>query len=224
MGNRAGAPMGKKMKHLKKIRRKLLAAALERAAFEGWNAQLLEHAEKDAGLDPGSAALACPKGVVDLLDFWSREADEVTAKALDALDLASMRIRDRVRAGVLARLDAIGLQNREAARRAAVRLALPDAAPRASTMLWRSADTIWRGIGDTSTDGNFYSKRAILSGVLGSTMAVWFEGDEEEKTHAFLDRRIENVMAFEKTKAKVRKFGERLPDPLGVLARVRFGR
>ena len=216
--------MPKTTKHLKKIRRKLLAAALERAPFEGWSAATLTHAEKDAGLDPGSAELACPKGVVDLIDFWAREADKATRKALGELDLDQMRIRDKVRAGVLARIEAIGVEHREAARRAALRLALPDAAPRASRMLWRASDTIWRGIGDTSTDGNFYSKRAILSGVLGSTLAVWFEDEAEDKTRAFLDRRVENVMAFEKAKAQARKFGEGLPDPLGLLARVRFGR
>jgi ubiquinone biosynthesis protein COQ9 len=205
------------------LRRRLLAAALARAGQEGWTARTLAKAEADAGLTTGTAGLACPAGVVDLIDFWGLECDRAAAAALGALDLQILRIRERVRTGVLARLEAIGAGHREAARRAMARLALPDAAPRGAAILWRAADTIWRGIGDTSTDANHYSKRAILSGVFASTFAVWLVGDDAA-TEAFLDRRIENVMAFEKAKARARKLREGLPDPLGVLARMRHGR
>jgi ubiquinone biosynthesis protein COQ9 len=209
--------------HLDILRRRLLGAALARAGAEGWTAATLSRAEADAGLPEGTGVLACPQGVVDLLDFWALECDRAALASVGALDLASLKIRQRVRAGVLARLTAIGAENREAARRAAARLALPDAGGRGARVLWRAADTIWRAIGDRSTDGNHYSKRAILSGVFASTFAVWLDGDDEA-TEAFLDRRIENVMAFEKAKARARKLHEGLPDPLGMLSRLRFGR
>ena len=75
----------------------------------------------------------------------------------------------------------------------------------AARLLWRTADHIWRALGDTSTDENFYSKRAILSGVLASTYARWFSDDSPDNaaTWAFLDARIENVMQFEKAKAQL---------------------
>jgi ubiquinone biosynthesis protein COQ9 len=215
--------MNNEFSHLDALRGRLLAAALPRAGFEGWTDAMLAKAEADAGLPPGTRSLACPAGVVDLLDFWGRECDSGAAGSLAGLDLPGLKIRQRVRAGVLARLDAIGSANREAARRAAARLALPDVAARGARILWRAADCIWRAIGDTSTDGNHYSKRAILSGVFASTFTVWLDGDRAA-TEAFLDRRIENVMAFEKLKARARKARATLPDPLGALARLRFGR
>ncbi len=216
--------MDPSFEHLDQLRRRLLGAGLARAAHEGWTSAMLARAEADAGLPGGTAELVCPKGVVDLLDFWALTADEATTEALAGLDLEALKIRARVRTGVLARLQALGPENREAARRAFARLALPDAASRGAAMLWRAADTIWRGIGDRSTDANFYSKRAILSGVIASTFTVWLEGGEPGEAEAFLDRRIENVMQFEKTKAKVRDATAKWPDPMGVLARMRFGR
>jgi ubiquinone biosynthesis protein COQ9 len=217
--------MAEDMAHLDALRTRLLDAALVHAPFDGWTAATLAKAETDAGLPQGTAELACPKGVIDLLDFWGLRCDETAAAALARLDLPTLKIRERVRAGVLARLDAIGAGHREAARRGAARLALPDAGLRGTQILWRAADTIWRAIGDRSTDGNYYSKRAILCGVIASTFAVWAEhGDEQGFVEAFLDRRIENVMAFEKMKAEMRRLQEGLPDPLAALARMRFGR
>lgn len=209
--------------HLDELRRRLLGGALELAAEAGWTGATLRRAEAAAGLPEGTAELVCPAGVVDLIDFWALECDCAAEVTLAGIDLAGLKIRERVRAGVLARLDAVGAEHRAAARRAAARLALPDGALRSSRILWRASDTIWRAIGDQSNDANYYSKRAILSGVIGTTFAVWLEGDDAE-TAAFLDRRIENVMAFEKAKARARKLGAGLPDPLGALARLRYGR
>jgi len=216
--------MHNSLPHLDALRRQILTSALDRAAFDGWNAATLLAAQRDAELPDGTVELVCPAGVVDLLDFWGLECDRATETTLAGTDLAALRIRERVRAGVLARIDAIGDANREAARRAVARLAAPDAVSRGARITWRAADTIWRALGDPSTDFNFYSKRAILSGVIASTMGVWLEGEEPEKTESFLDRRIDNIMQFEKVKARVRGLSEKLPDPIGLLARLRYGR
>ena len=86
---------------------------------------------------------------------------------------------------------------------------MPPYAPTGARLIWRTADRIWRGLGDQSTDYNYYTKRATLSGVWSSTFARWL-GDESEgfqRTHDFLDDRIENVMEIEKAKAKWRELG-----------------
>ncbi len=207
--------------HLDRIRRRLLDAALGDAAFDGWTARTLARAEAAADLEPGSADLACPGGVADLLDFWGLEADRAVETALADADLAGLKIRELVALGVRARVEAIGADRKEAARRALARLALPDLAPRGARILWRAADTIWRGIGDTSTDGAFYTKRAILSGVLANVVAAWL-ADDADAAWAVLDRRIGAVMQFEKTKARVRDWTAKLPDPAEILAGLRY--
>ncbi|MAK64911.1 MAG: COQ9 family protein [Maricaulis sp.] len=214
----------KSRSHKYTTREALLQPMLAHAAFDGWSATSFEAARKEAGVSAGDAELACPRKELDLLAHWSRQLDEAVLDAVKSADLASMKIRERVRFGVMARLEAIGTHE-EAARRARARLLLPDAAVEAPQLLWATADTIWRAIGDTSTDVNFYSKRTILSGVYGSTLASWLgEADAEKpESQAFLDRRIQNVMDFEKTKAQLQKMTADLPDMAGFLGKLRYG-
>ncbi len=208
------------------LRDRLLDAALERAAFDGWTGAMMSAAEADAGLPEGSASLASISGPVDLLDFWALRCDEAMNAAMQSLQLDAMRVREKVSVGVRARIEAIGEENREAARRAAARLALPDAAARGAHMMWRASDRIWRALGDPSTDGNFYSKRAILTGVVTGVLSVWVsaDGPEDDAPWRFLDRRIENVMQFEKAKARMRKLAEGLPSPVELAAALRYPR
>jgi ubiquinone biosynthesis protein COQ9 len=95
---------------------------------------------------------------------------------------------------------------REAVRKALSILAMPHNAPIAMTIGWRSADLMWRLAGDTATDFNHYTKRITLGAVYGSTLLAWLddESDGLSETAAFLDRRIDNVMSFEKWKAQWR--------------------
>ncbi|MCW5724386.1 MAG: COQ9 family protein [Maricaulaceae bacterium] len=205
-------------------RARLLDAALSRAPFEGWNRAMLAAAAKDCGLTKGELELYLPGGAVELIGFWSAQADAQAAEIIAKADLKAMKIRERVGFCVLARLQTAA-GHEEAASRARARLLLPDAAGEGLRLAWNVADMIWRAIGDTSTDGNYYSKRAILSGVWLSTLAVWLDEADADKplTKAFLDRRIANVMEFEKLKAQARKLTDGLPDPAGVLARLRYG-
>src|SRR5881392_4319354 len=93
-------------------------------------------------------------------------------------------------------------------RRAAAFLTLPQNAPTAMTLLYRTVDRMWYAAGDTSTDFNFYTKRAILAGVYSSTLLYWLNDRSEggEATWAFLDRRINDVMKFEELKSRVRSW------------------
>src|SRR3546814_12177150 len=92
--------------------------------------------------------------------------------------------------------------HRESLRRALALLALPPHVPFAVKLGWRAADHMWRLAGDTATDYNHYSKRAILGAVYGSTMAVFLNDASEDfaDTRAFLARRIDQVMRFESWK------------------------
>jgi len=207
----------------------ILDAALTLAPFDGWNNAMLTQAAEKAGLPKGAQALYFPDGALELIAFWSAQMDDAAEAQLNALDLANMKIRERVTAGVLARIEAIG-PHKEAARRAGSRLVLPDAAAQGTAQIWASADMIWRAIGDTSTDGNFYSKRATLSAVIASTLPVWLSDDENAdeddnaKGRAFLDARIANVMQFESFKWKMKTRTKDWPNPAEVLGGLRYGK
>jgi ubiquinone biosynthesis protein COQ9 len=207
-----------------RFRAQILDAFTAHAARLGWSEAAFATAAKDAGLTAGEAALACPRGAVDLFDAFADRADQAMLAALDDLDLASMRYTQRVKAAVQVRLEAQA-PYKEAARAMTRALARPTRAPEAARLLWRTADRIWRALGDTSTDENFYSKRAILSGVLASTYARWFNDDstDGEPTWEFLDARLANVMQFEKFKARLKPLSESVQSAVGIAARFRYG-
>lgn len=205
------------------LRPKLIAAMLPHVIFDGWNDKALAAAAADLSLDPARARLSFPGGVAAMLDAYIAKADADMLEALPAETLAAMKIRQRVTTCVRTRFEQ-ATPDREAARRAATILAMPQHARLAARTLWRTADTIWRACGDTATDYNYYTKRAILSGVYASTLAVWLNDESEgcADTWAFLDRRIKGIMQFEKVKSRVLNAVERLPRPSLFLGRLRY--
>ncbi len=204
--------------------REQLAAALPRhAAFDGWGDEALTLAATDIGIDPAVARLAFPQGAMDMIDAWFAVVDAEMLARLPAEALAAMKIRERITALVEARLDAV-IPDLEALRRAAQILAQPQNLLRAARLGWRAADVMWRAAGDTATDYNHYTKRALLGGVYASTVTVLLADDSDghAETRAFLRRRIDNVMQFEKAKARL---SHSAPDRLSLarfLGRLRY--
>lgn len=198
---------------------RLLDQALILAPNLGWGHTTLVAAGHAAGLSAPEVDLLLPNGAQDLAALLSRRHDAVALAVLP--DASGLKIRERIRAGVVARLDAVAA-DREAVRRWAGFLALPMNLPLAGRLIWETADGLWRWAGDTATDENHYSKRAILAGILLSCLALDL-GPGREAALANLDARIENVMAFEKWKAGL-KPAEFARDVAVVLAKLRFGR
>lgn len=182
---------------------RLLDAALPHVAFDGWSEATLAAAAADTGTDIALARALYPRAGLDLALAYHRAGDRRLAADLAARDLGALRLRERIALAVRLRLEDADL---EAVRRAATLLALPQNAPDAARAVWATADTIWTALGDTSEDGNWYSKRAILAAVHSSTVLYWLGDDSpgQVETWAFLDRRIENVMQFEGAKARIK--------------------
>lgn len=187
-----------------RLRARLLDALLPIAAERGWSDATVREAAEAAGLDEGERLLAAQRGALDMIDAFAEWGDDRMAERLESMDLLRLKIRERVKSAVLARLEAIRPW-KAAEAKALQAMARPFRAPEGARFVWRTADRIWRLLGDRSTDENYYSKRAILSGVLASTTARWFldESEDSAVTRAFLDRRIENVMQFERLKGQV---------------------
>jgi ubiquinone biosynthesis protein COQ9 len=190
---------------LEQIRDRLALAVGENAVFDGWTAKAVESAAAQLGIDPAQARVAFPRRKAAMVDAYIGGVDREMEMRLPAAKLASMKIRERIRALVWTRLEIMG-PAREAVRSALSILAMPQNVPLATRIAWRSADVMWRLAGDTSTDFNHYTKRMTLGAVYASTLIAWLDDSSEgwSDTAAFLDRRIENVMQFEKWKAQWR--------------------
>jgi ubiquinone biosynthesis protein COQ9 len=192
------------------------------AIFDGWNETALAEAAREAGVDPAVARLAFPGGAMDMVAGWVAAVDAQMAAAFDPLVLAQMPIRERIRSLVWFRLEDVGGLE-EALRRALAIQAMPQNLARSAKLGWASADAMWRLAGDTATDYNHYTKRAILASIYAATLAVFVSDESAGKadTRAFLDRRIEGVMKFEKAKAQLLQGGEHF-DVMRFLGRLRY--
>ena len=208
---------------LDELRLALAPRIAANAGFDGWGEQALGLAAGDAGVDRDVARLAYPGGAVDMIDAWFETVDARMAEAVPADRLADARIRDRIALLVEARLEAVA-PDREALRRALAVLATPGNVARAARLGWRTVDLIWRRAGDTATDLNHYTKRAILLGVYGATVSVFLNDDSEgfADTRAFLDRRIDGILRFEKFKAGVAKRSLYRPSLSRFVGRLRY--
>ena len=190
--------------HLSEARERLLEAALPHVVFDGWSSATLAAAIAESGVDAGLARLAFPRGGIDMALAFHRRANRALAGELAAADLEDMPVRDRITHCLRRRIELVA-EHRDAVRRGATLLALPHHAPEGARAIWQTADLIWTACGDTATDFNWYTKRIILSSVFSATVLYWL-GDASPNfanTWAFLDRRIEDVMRFEKAKAQL---------------------
>ena len=197
---------------LEKLRRQLALAVGENAVFDGWTQAAVDSAAQQLGIDPVQARLAMPKSQAALIDTYIQQVDRELEASFTSEQLAAMKIRKKIRELVWRRLEIMGAA-REAVRRALAILAMPQNVPLALRISWRTADHMWRIAGDTSTDFNHYTKRRTLGAVYASTLLAWLDDQSEgwADTAAFLDRRIDDVMKFEKLKAEWRgSSGERL--------------
>ncbi|MCI5049943.1 MAG: COQ9 family protein [Rickettsiales bacterium] len=198
---------------MRDIQRTILEAALPLIPFEGWSMSTLEKAASEAKLSPLDAQRAFPEGITQALQIFSADADEKMLQTLESdYSMDTMKIRERISTAVMVRLKQ-NLAHREAVRRGLAYFALPWNMPAGTQSLYKTVDAMWKAAGDTSTDFNFYTKRATLAKVYMTTLSVWLNDDSDElaDTQAFLARRIEDVMQIEKLKANCRKAVENSP-------------
>jgi len=183
---------------------RLVEAAVMHVAFDGWSDDTLKLAASDCGISLAEAQALFPRGAVDLALAYHHAGDDQMVAQMAETDLSVMRYSARVAHAIRLRLE---LADKEAVRRGTTLFALPQNAGDGAKAILGTADRIWEALGDTSRDVNWYTKRMTLSAVYSSVVLFWL-GDTSEDQHAtwgFLDRRIDNVMQFEKTKAQLRE-------------------
>jgi ubiquinone biosynthesis protein COQ9 len=179
------------------LRDRVLLGLLPRVSVDGWTERSLRAGTRDAGLPVEDGLRAFPAGMLEAVEHFCDFGDRRMVEALAKQDLAGLRVRERIAAAVRCRLEVVA-DSREAVRRALAFMALPQNAGTASRCTYRTVNAMWYAAGDTSADFNFYSKRALLAGVYGTTVLYWLTDGSEGNadTWSFLDRRIDGVMAF----------------------------
>lgn len=208
---------------LDEIRAALAPLIARNAAFDGWSNAAVESAAVELEIESDVAALAFNGNAMRMVDAWINSIDLELVYRLPASRLSALKIRDRITILLATRLEIMN-PDREALRRAMAIMAMPQNIVRATKVGWRSVDRMWRMAGDTASDFNHYTKRATLSAVYGSALSVFVNDESPDfiDTRAFLDRRIENVMQFEKVKAQARAREEYVPSLSRFIGRLRY--
>ncbi len=205
------------------LRLQLAPGIADAAAFDGWTKLAVSNAAAAAQSDPDSALYAFAGGAMTMIEAWVHSVDTAMAAALPPEYLVTLKIRERIRTLVQFRLDAVAHQ-KEALRRALAIMAMPQNAGRSLQLGWHSADAMWRLAGDTATDYNHYTKRLTLGSIYAATLAVYVDDTSpgHADTRAFLERRIEGIMKFEKAKARLLKPRDEQFSPARLLGRLRY--
>lgn len=208
---------------LDEVRAALAPLVARNAAFDGWSPVAVEMAAEQAGIAVEIAQLAFDRGALAMIDAWFAHVDAAMLAACPPDALGAMKTRERVTALVEARLDLLE-KDKEALRRALTILAMPQNMPHAVKLGWRAADHMWRAAGDKAVDFNHYTKRTLLAGIYSATLLVFLDDESEghQDTRSFLSRRIEDVMRFEKAKARMGERTERRPSLARFVGRLRY--
>jgi ubiquinone biosynthesis protein COQ9 len=208
---------------LDEVRAALAPIIARNAGFDGWSNAAVHAAADEAGVDRDVAKLAFKDNAIDMINAWIDSIDMELAHRLPAEKLAAMKIRDRITTLLATRLE-IMAPDRESLRRAIAIMAMPQNLVRSAKIGWRSADRMWRLAGDTASDLNHYTKRMTLSAVYASTLSVFVNDDSDNfaDARAFLDRRIDNVMQFEKVKFQAKQRQEYVPSLSRFIGRLRY--
>ncbi len=175
-------------------------AVLDLVPEHGWSISSLARAMDQ----PDDLALLFPGGAADLIEAFCDRADRDMEADAAAADMAGMGLTRRVKAVIALRFARLR-PHRDAVRRALSVLALPNHTAVSVRITARTVSSIWYAAGDRSADASWYTKRAILAAVYGTTLLFWLRdyGEDDSATLAFLDRRLDGVGRIGKLRARV---------------------
>ena len=184
------------------IQHQLIEAVLSHIPFDGWSETSLKMAAADCGLSEAELAALFPAGIADAIAAYGAYADKMMVTEFEERhddDSAPMPVHIKIRTLILIRLEQAA-PHKEVVRRTLAVLARPQHAKLAAKMLYDTVDAMWRAAGDTSTDYNFYTKRASLSAVYSATLLAFLSDNSADmaKTEAFLDRRLADIARIPK--------------------------
>jgi len=179
------------------LRDRIVVAALPLVEERGWSWKMIMDAADACGIQDGLETSIFPNGLVDVVAHFGDYTDRMMMKKLEKIPSSSLRSKDKVRVALLTRYSVLE-NHKPAIKAAAVFWSMPAHVIQGQRILWRTADRIWNWAGDTATDYNRQTKRAMLASIIMGTSMVWITDDSEDNivTQAFLDRRLENVMEF----------------------------
>ena len=189
--------------HLQK--KKILNLILAKVCDTGWSKESIQVAAEQSKFSFDEVMTAFDNDIGEIVKFFNRCVDEEMVSGLRRGVKKKHSIRGQIKKAILLRLRILS-RNKKAFKNTMAYLSFPQNLTLSLDLLYSTADSIWRSIGDKSTDFNFYTKRILLSGIYLPTLLFWIEdrSDGFRDTSAFIDRRIENIMHIQKLRGALK--------------------
>ncbi|NWX24823.1 COQ9 protein, partial [Aegotheles bennettii] len=199
------------------LRHRILTAALEFVPEHGWTAEAIAEGAKTLGLSVAAAGMFHSSGSELILHFVS----QCNAKLSELLEQEQKRVQlgeaekkptdQFLRDALEARLRML-IPYIEKWPQAVSVLLLPHNIPSSLSLLTSMIDDIWHYAGDQSTDFNWYTRRAVLTGIYNTTELVMMQDSSPDfkDTWRFLENRVADAMNMGNATHQVQSTGEAL--------------
>ena len=201
-----------------RIRNDLIKAMLTHVPFDGWTWKAMEQGAIDIGFEKKKTSSLRIKifkdlfknGPIDFIDIFSKIIDLEVKKNYDTIELKPERVPEKIKKLIMIRLN-LCQKYKEVVRASISLTAIPVNAKISLNILYRTCNSMWRIVGDKSTDFSFYTKRISLAAVYTSTLLFWLNDTSSNnvETEFFLDRRLKDVSKISNLKkplSNVKKF------------------
>ncbi|NXR41701.1 COQ9 protein, partial [Zosterops hypoxanthus] len=197
------------------LQHRILTAALEFVPEHGWTAEAIAEGAKTLGLSVAAAGMFHSDGSELILHFVSEcntklsKLLEKEQKLVQLGEAEKKPIDEFLRDAVEARLRML-IPYIEKWPQALSVLLLPRNIPSSLSLLTSMIDDIWHYAGDQSTDFNWYTRRAVLTGIYNTTELVMMQDSSPgfEDTWRFLGNRVADAMTMSNTASQVQSTGE----------------
>ena len=180
----------------------LIRAMLTHVPFDGWTWESMEQGAKDIGFEKKKTPSLRMKifkdlfknGSIDFIDIFSEMIDLEVKEKYELIDSKPERIPDKIKKIIMIRLN-LCEKYKEAVRSSISLTAIPKNTKLSFNILYRTCNSMWRIVGDKSTDFSFYTRRMSLAAVYTSTLLFWLNDSSHNhiETESFLDRRLNDI-------------------------------
>ena len=200
------------------IRINLVKAMLTHVPFDGWTWEAMEQGAIDIGYQKKKTSSERIKifkdlfknGSIDFIDIFSEMIDLEVKENYNSIEPKPERVPEKIKKIIMIRLN-LCQKYKEAVRSSISLSAIPVNTKISLNILYRTCNSIWRIVGDKSTDFSFYTRRISLAAVYTTTLLFWLndKSNNNIETEFFLDRRLKDISKFSSLKrplSDLRKF------------------
>ncbi|KAM9754815.1 ubiquinone biosynthesis protein COQ9, mitochondrial isoform 2-T2 [Menidia menidia] len=197
------------------LQARILTAALEFVPQHGWSMEAIAAGAESLGLSSASTGMfynGAGDLVLHFIAHCNSQLTEGLAEQHNQVQLGQAekkKTADFLRDAVETRLR-MYIPYMETWPQAMSILLLPHNIPDSLKHLSTLVDDIWYYAGDRSTDMNWYTKRAVLTGIYNTTELVMIQDSspDYQDTWSFLENRIQDVVNMASTAKQVQSTGE----------------